>query len=82
MADSESEILVSRFRPEQQARVAADLKREDALLRRYIETGQLDFWFKNVLASVKTESVSNANTDGKDAESSPSAESKARLTWV
>lgn len=82
MADSESEILVSRFRPEQQARVAADLKREDALLRRYIETGQLDFWFQNVLASVKTESTSDASTYGKDAESSPSAESKARLTWV
>lgn len=81
MADSEPEILVSRFRPEQQARVAADLKREDELLRRYIETGKLDFWFQNLLASIK-ESASDAKADGKGAESSPSTESKARLTWV
>jgi nuclear pore complex protein Nup133 len=44
MADSESDILVSRFRPEQRARVATDLQREDDLLRDYIETGKLDFW--------------------------------------
>ncbi|KAJ5081413.1 hypothetical protein NUU61_009677 [Penicillium alfredii] len=50
MADSESDILASRFRPEQRARVVLDLKREDAILRRYIEAGKLDFWFQNLLA--------------------------------
>lgn len=84
MADSESEILVSRFRPEQQARVTADLKRENDLLRQFIETGKLDFWFNNLLASVKTESASDATADGNGAkaQSSPSTDSKARLTWV
>jgi nuclear pore complex protein Nup133 len=84
MADSEPDILVSRFRPEQQARVSADLKREDELLRQFIETGKLDFWFQNLLASIKTEKASGAMTDGNPAtaESSPPADSKARLTWV
>lgn len=84
MADSEPEILVSRFRPEQQARVTADLKREDDLLRQFIETGKLDFWFHNLVASVKTELASDKITDGNGAkaESSPSTDSKARLTWV
>ncbi|KAJ5653496.1 hypothetical protein N7490_000499 [Penicillium lividum] len=52
MADSESEILVSRFRPEQRARVAIDLKRENDLLQEYIKTGKLDFWYQNILSSV------------------------------
>lgn len=84
MADSEPDILVSRFRAEQQARVSADLKREDELLRRFIETGKLDFWFQNLLTSVKTEKASGVMADGNaaGAESSPSADSKARLTWV
>ncbi|KAF3388491.1 Nucleoporin [Penicillium rolfsii] len=64
MAESEPDILVSRFRPEQQARVKADLKREDELLRRFIEIGKLDFWFQNILTSVKTEKSSGARTDG------------------
>jgi nuclear pore complex protein Nup133 len=84
MADSEPDTLVSRFRPEQQARVSADLKREDELLRRFIETGKLDFWFQNLLASLKSEKASGTATDGNTAraESSPSDDSKARLTWV
>lgn len=84
MADSELEILISRFRPEQQARVSADLKREDDLLRQFIETGKLDFWFQNLLASIKTEKAPGAMADGSSAraESSPSTDSKARLTWV
>jgi len=52
MVESESEVLVSRFRPEQRARVAIDLKRENDLLQGYIKTGQLDFWFQNLLSSV------------------------------
>ncbi|CEO61203.1 hypothetical protein PMG11_05504 [Penicillium brasilianum] len=84
MAGSELEILVSRFRAEQQARVISDLKREDDLLRQFIETGKLDFWFQNLVASIKSESAPDAITDGNgaQAESSPSTDSKARLTWV
>ncbi|KAJ5813888.1 uncharacterized protein N7503_000638 [Penicillium pulvis] len=52
MADSESDILVSRFRPEQRARVVVDLERENDLLQNYIQTGKLDFWFQNLLSSV------------------------------
>lgn len=58
MVNSESEILVSRFRPEQRSRIALDLKREDDLLREYIDTGKLDFWFKNMLSSVESQVVS------------------------
>ncbi|KAI2794295.1 hypothetical protein POX_a00890 [Penicillium oxalicum] len=61
MADSESDILVSRFRPEQQARIAADLRRENEICRRYIEHGKLDFWFQNLLDTVKTEIVSHGD---------------------
>ena len=60
MVNSESEILVSRFRPEQRARVAVDLKREDDMLREYIETGKLDFWFMNMLSSVESQVASGS----------------------
>ncbi|KAJ5176446.1 uncharacterized protein N7482_002323 [Penicillium canariense] len=84
MADSEPDILVSRFRPEQRGRVVADLKREDDLLRKYIEAGKLDFWFQNLLASAESKSSSSVIPACRDvtAEDSPSAESKARLVWV
>lgn len=75
MADSEAEILVSRFRPEQRTRVAVDLKREDDLLRHYIDTGKLDFWFQNLVSSIKSEEPFNSG-------GSPTVDSKARLTWV
>ncbi|KAJ5150546.1 Nucleoporin N terminal [Penicillium coprophilum] len=48
MTDSDSEILVSRFRPEQKSRVASDLKTENDILRECIEVGKLDFWFQNL----------------------------------
>lgn len=54
MADSESDILVSRFRPEQRDRVATDLKQEDNILREYIEVGKLDFWYQNLVDSIKS----------------------------
>ncbi|KAJ5934655.1 hypothetical protein N7466_004202 [Penicillium verhagenii] len=60
MADSESDILVSRFRPEQRARVAVDLKRENDLLQDYIKTGKLDFWHQNLLSSIT--SISSSST--------------------
>ncbi|KAJ5963337.1 Nucleoporin Nup133/Nup155-like [Penicillium vulpinum] len=48
MTDSDSDILVSRFRPEQKPRVAADLETENDILRQCIEVGKLDFWFQNL----------------------------------
>ncbi|KAJ5570367.1 uncharacterized protein N7459_009797 [Penicillium hispanicum] len=54
MADSESEILVSRFRPEQRARVITDLRREDEILREYINVGRLDFWYQDLRASIES----------------------------
>ena len=48
MTDSDSDILVSRFRPEQKARVASDLQTENDILRQCIEVGKLDFWFQNL----------------------------------
>ncbi|OQD95590.1 hypothetical protein PENSOL_c019G01341 [Penicillium solitum] len=48
MTDSDSDILVSRFRPEQKSRVASDLQTENDILRQCIEVGKLDFWFQNL----------------------------------
>lgn len=75
MADSESDILVSRFRPEHRMRVAVDLKREDDLLRQYIDAGKLDFWFQNLVSSIAAQKSSGSVH-------SPLGGSKARLTWV
>lgn len=48
MTDSDSDILVSRFRPEQKSRVASDLQTENDILRQCIDIGKLDFWFQNL----------------------------------
>ncbi|CAL5874143.1 uncharacterized protein PFLUO_LOCUS8431 [Penicillium psychrofluorescens] len=76
MSESESEVLVSRFRPEQRARIALDLQREDDLLRQYIEAGKLDFWYQNLLASADARSSASRATDA------TSGDARARLTWV
>lgn len=49
MTDADSDILVSRFRPEQKSRLALDLRTENDILRHYVEVGKLDFWFQNLL---------------------------------
>lgn len=48
MAETDSDILVSRFRSEQKSRVALDLQTENDYLRQCIEVGKLDFWFQNL----------------------------------
>jgi nuclear pore complex protein Nup133 len=53
MADTDSDILVSRFRPEQKSRLALDLQTENDILRQYIEVGKLDFWFQNLLETAE-----------------------------
>jgi nuclear pore complex protein Nup133 len=76
MSESESEVLVSRFRPEQRARIALDLQREDDLLRQYIEAGKLDFWYQNLLSTADARSSASHATDA------TSGDARARLTWV
>lgn len=87
MAEGESDILLSRFRPEQRLRLAADLKREDDILREYIGVWQLDFWFQELLVFVESQTnhgviakCSRVRSESRD--HPPSTESKARLTWV
>lgn len=87
MAEGESDILLSRFRPEQRVRLAADLKREDDILREYIDVGKLDFWFQELFVFVESQTnhgvtakCSRARSESPD--HPPAAESKARLTWV
>lgn len=85
MGESESDILVSRFRPEQRSRLATDLRREDDLLREYIDVGKLDFWFQELLSSVESRVsstlIARTESSGSDT-NSLSVDSKARLTWV
>jgi nuclear pore complex protein Nup133 len=65
MADSDSDILVSRFRSEQKSRVALDLQAENDTLRRYIEVGKLDFWFQNLRETAEAQSsVPNGTING------------------
>ena len=54
MTDPEPDILASRFRPEQRSRIIADLQREDEMLREYIKTGRLDFWYGESRASIES----------------------------
>lgn len=83
MADSESDILLSRFRPEQKARLTADLMRENELLQEYIEIGKLDFWFQDLLASTGSQTSGSIPDSGdNEANNLASVGSKARLTWV
>lgn len=85
MDEFESDILVSRFRPEQRPRLAADLRRENDLLREYIDVGKLDFWFQELLSSVDSHASSvstpRRETSGPHTDV-PSVNSKSRLTWV
>lgn len=85
MAESDSDILLSRFRPEQRIRLAADLRREDDLLREYIDVGKLDFWFQELLTSVESQAASALIAARGNPESNihlSSVDTKARLTWV
>lgn len=85
MAESDFDILLSRFRPEQRIRLAADLRREDDLLREYRDVGKLDFWFQELLTSVESQAASTLIAAPGNPESSihlSSGDTKARLTWV
>jgi nuclear pore complex protein Nup133 len=66
LADSDSDILVSRFRAEQKSRVALDLQTESNILRRYIEVGKLDFWFQNLRETAEAQSSGPSGTSGNE----------------
>lgn len=53
LSKSDSDYLVSRFRPEQQPQIARDLEKENEILCEYMEGGKLEFWFKQLLASAQ-----------------------------
>ncbi|KAJ5757853.1 uncharacterized protein N7511_006547 [Penicillium nucicola] len=64
MTDTDADILVSRFRPEQKSRLALDLQTENDILRQYIEIGKLDFWFQNILKVTKAQELAPGGVDG------------------
>ncbi|KAL4783252.1 Non-repetitive/WGA-negative nucleoporin C-terminal-domain-containing protein [Aspergillus varians] len=92
--DSDSVLLTSRFRPEQRARISRDLDQENTILSQYIENGELEFWFKNLLESagkLTSPSIDGdplpqpaSNTDAKEDPSyqTQSSTRKERLSWL
>lgn len=52
LSEQESQILYSQFRSEQRGRVARDLDNENETFCRYMELGNLGFWFKNLFAQI------------------------------
>lgn len=63
LSKSETDVLVSRFRSEQQIRIARDLDQENEVLCQYLGEGKLEFWFKSLLASARGAHTS-ANSPG------------------
>ncbi|KAL4912099.1 Non-repetitive/WGA-negative nucleoporin C-terminal-domain-containing protein [Aspergillus aurantiobrunneus] len=91
--DSDSALLSSRFRPEQRARISHDLDRENAILSEYIEKGELEFRFKDLLSSaekVTSQSVNDGtlpqpanNIDiNQDLSCQQRSSRKERLSWL
>ncbi|KAL2816175.1 Non-repetitive/WGA-negative nucleoporin C-terminal-domain-containing protein [Aspergillus granulosus] len=92
--DSDSALLSSRFRPEQRARFIQDLEHENSVLNRYMEIGQLGFWFKNLVSSaekvithsIDTEAPLQPVSDAEVKEDLPnqteSSFRKERLSWL
>lgn len=63
LTKSDSDALISRFRPEQHTRITRDLERESEILGQYLEEGMLEFWFKHLLASAQ-DAVTSSITHG------------------
>lgn len=89
LSESDCDALSSRFRLEQRTQVARDLNKEDGELRHYIETGNLDFWFKELLSSAEIVAAPPVNSDGDRQDSSislpdtpESSNKKATLSWL
>lgn len=89
LSEFDCDTMLSDFRSEQRTQVARDLNRENDILRRYIEAGNLGFWFKNVLSSAEMFGVSPGNTDEDRHELSipfsaapEASNTKAKLNWL
>lgn len=61
MSDSDSELISSRFRPEQRDRILRDLNHENQKLLHYLDKGGLEFWFKTFTSHAEESGPSSAN---------------------
>jgi hypothetical protein len=63
--------------------VLRDLQLEDEVLRRYVENGKLEVWFKELVAFASSDS---AGSEGIGVQEKPETRAtpaiKARLSWV
>ncbi|KAL2863026.1 putative nuclear pore complex subunit Nup133 [Aspergillus lucknowensis] len=94
LSNSDSALLSSRFRPEQRARITRDLELENAMLSQYMKGGELEFWFKNLLASAEKatpysidssrtpSSASNAEASENPSNQTGGSIRKERLSWL
>lgn len=74
---------------EQRTQIARDLNKEDGELRHYIETGNLDFWFKELLSSAEMIVAPPVISDGdREVSATPLpntpeiSNKKATLSWL
>ena len=63
LSESELDVLCSQFRSEQRAQVARDLVKESETLCRYMELGNLEFWFKDLLSFAQVVTASPGEAD-------------------
>ncbi|KAL1965172.1 hypothetical protein VTN77DRAFT_6085 [Rasamsonia byssochlamydoides] len=76
-------VLRARFRPEQWPHVLRDLNLEDEILRRYVEKGKLEVWFKDLLAFASSDTPEDGNVGVQgNLETRETPAIKARLNWV
>ncbi|PKY01840.1 hypothetical protein P168DRAFT_306102 [Aspergillus campestris IBT 28561] len=61
LSDSDSELISSRFRPEQRDRILRDLNHENERLLHYLDKGGLEFWFKTFTSYTEESGPSSAN---------------------
>lgn len=59
-SSSDFDLLGSRFRSHQRDRVIRDLEKENEILRQYIDNGELEVWFRNILVS--TQAISSSGS--------------------
>lgn len=92
LSESEVEVILSRFPLERRSRINRDLSRENEVLHKQITKGQLDFWFRRLVASaeetaVSTDAVDNLNArvsdtfEGERIDQKPLA-TRLQLTWL
>lgn len=63
LSEPELDVLCLQFRSEQRARVARDLVKESETFSRYMELGNLEFWFKDLLSFARIVAASPGRAD-------------------